>query len=255
MGYWTRIATEHQAINEMMQIQNELLKRLKMAKGVNIVHLGNLLNFWRDFLDNEHMSWEEEIAFALFRKMNHSLVDKLQGDHEKLRNNLTGLEETIKLLRQGTPHSGREYVQLGEEFAETMAGHLSRENTAFKELAAMSGDNFKMLDYPMPTGFRRQKLIGVFSVAEQLCTEYLEKQLALPDWPEEAAEEPTEGEVGEERLTEDHPAPLEANTDLVDAPVVEDTPKAPGVSDGFHDISIGNDSPSPSYGSDPGTES
>ncbi|NLW55061.1 MAG: hypothetical protein GX050_00315, partial [Firmicutes bacterium] len=194
MGYWTRIVTEHQAVNEMLQIQNELLNRLKMAKGVNIVHLGNLLSFWRDFLEQEHMSWEEEIAFALFRKMNHPLVDRLQGEHEQIRKKLAGLEETIKLLRQGKPYSGREYVRLGEEFAETMAGHLSRENAAFKELAAMSGDNLP-LEYPLPTGFRRQKLIGVFSVAEELCSEYLEKQFTLPEWPEEEVPEPNAGEA------------------------------------------------------------
>ena len=107
--------------------------------------------------------------------MNHPLVDRLQGEHEQIRKKLAGLEETIKLLRQGKPYSGREYVRLGEEFAETMAGHLSRENAAFKELAAASGDNLP-LEYPLPTGFRRQKLIGVFSVAEELCSEYLEKQ-------------------------------------------------------------------------------
>lgn len=197
MGYWIRIVTEHQAVNEMLQIQNELLNRLKMAKGVNIVHLGNLLSFWRDFLEQEHMSWEEEIAFAFFRKINHPLVDGLQRDHDQLRNNLAGLEETIKLLRQGKPHSGREYVRLGEEFAETIAGHLSRENAVFKELAAMGGESSSLLEYPLPTGFRRQKLIGVFSVAEELCQEYLEKQFTHPDWPEERTPELTEAEASD----------------------------------------------------------
>jgi len=193
----------------MLQIQNELLNRLKMAKGVNIVHLGNLLSFWRDFLEQEHMSWEEEVAFAFFRKINHPLVDGLQRDHERIRNSLAGLEGTIKLLRQGKPHSGREYVRLGEEFAETMAGHLTRENAAFKELAAMSGEDLASLKYPLPTGFRRQKLIGVFSVAEDMCQEYLEKQCTLPDWLEESTPEPAEAEKSD-RLEE--PELLEATT-------------------------------------------
>ncbi|HBG16175.1 MAG TPA: hypothetical protein DDW93_05290 [Firmicutes bacterium] len=204
MGYFKRLIVEHQIVNEMLCVQNELIKRLKMAKGVNVVHLDNLLSFWRDFLEQEHMSWEEEVAFAVFRKINHPLLDKMLGEHERLKSYLLNLEETMKLLRKGRPHSGREFTKWGEEFAETVAEHLSKENSVFKELAVNSGEKVENVEYPVPEGIRQEKLMRLFSVAEKLCQEYLGKPASLPIFQEETNEEPMEEEVYKEKAITNH---------------------------------------------------
>ncbi|NLY91012.1 MAG: hypothetical protein GX081_05335 [Firmicutes bacterium] len=177
MEYLARMVLEHQGINELLQVQRELLERLKKAKGVNIVHLNNSLAFWRDFLEQEHMSWEEEFAFAAFRKFNHSLPDRLQGEHERIRTALAQLEATLKQLKSGRPRSGREYVKWGEELVETVADHIARENAVLRELAVDGPATEAVLD--LPEGPRRERINHLVQIAEELCREYLQKGTAL----------------------------------------------------------------------------
>ena len=196
MEYFARIALEHQGIKELLQVQKELLERLNKAKGVNIVHLDNLLYFWRDFLEQDHMSREEEFAFAAFRKLNHSLPERLQGDHEQIRASLGKLEATIKLLRNGRPHSGREYAKWGEELTETVMAHMARENTALREVATDEAEAAAILS-AQPERLASEKFNQLLQVAEDLCQEYLQKPTALHALslpaeaaPDETAEEP-----------------------------------------------------------------
>lgn len=195
MEYLARIALEHQGIKELLQVQGEILERLNKAKGVNIVHLDNLLYFWRDFLEQDHMSQEEEFAFAAFRKLNQSLPERLQGDHERIRASLGKLEATIKLLRNGRPHSGRDYVKYGQELAETVMDHMARENTALRELARKETETEAVIGV-QTKGLPTAKLNQLLQMAEDLCQEYLQKPTALhalslpaEGAPDEAVEE------------------------------------------------------------------
>ena len=204
MEYLARITLEHQGIQEMLQVQKELSERLKKAKGVNIVHLDNTLRFWRDFLAQEHMSWEEEFAFALFRKLNHGLPERLQDDHERIKAALAKLEATIKPLRSGRPHSGREFVRWGEELAETVIDHLARENTALLELKEQGESEQNMEFQPdRPPWGRVKQLV---QVADELCQEYLQKPSVLRTLQEDTVA--VEEAEAEERSLE--PAPAEA---------------------------------------------
>lgn len=177
MEYLARITLEHQGIQEMLQVQKELNERLKKAKGVNIVHLDNTLRFWRDFLAQEHMSWEEEFAFALFRKLNHGLPERLRDDHERIKAALAKLEATIKPLRSGRPHSGREFVRWGEELAETVTDHLARENTALLELKGQ-GELGPDLEF-QPESSPWDRIKQLVQVADELCQEYLQRPSPL----------------------------------------------------------------------------
>ncbi|MBA2132855.1 hemerythrin domain-containing protein [Capillibacterium thermochitinicola] len=177
MEYLARITLEHQGIQEMLQVQKELNQRLKKAKGVNIVHLENTLRFWRDFLAQEHMSWEEEFAFALYRKLNHGLPERLQGDHERIKAALAKLEATIKPLSSGRPNAGREFVRWGEEFTATVTDHLARENTA---LLALKGQGETGQDLGgQPEDAPWDRLRQLVQVADELCQEYLQRPSAL----------------------------------------------------------------------------
>ena len=208
MEYLARIALEHQGIQQMLQVQRELLERMKKAKGVNIVHLNNLLAFWRDFLNQEHMNWEEEFAFAAFRKLNHSLPDRLQGEHEQIRASLAKLEATMRLLRSGRPHSGREYVQWGEELTETVEDHLARENTALRELSLSGLEMEAVQDHPSE-GPSAERMNHLVTIAEELCQEYLQKETALRPLYREAKSASaevgpqTDDAVGDLTLTEE----------------------------------------------------
>ncbi len=202
MEYFVRVSIEHRAIDEMLCVQNELIKRLKTAKGVNVLHLDNLLGFWRDFLEREHMKIEEEIAFAMFRKIKHPLIDRIEGDHNQIIVALRKLETTMRLLKSGRPNAGREYTKLGEEFAETVANHLSIEDSAFKELAVMNGAEIEIPEYPIPTGLRVERLKRACKFSEELCQEYLGKGTCLPAFVEE------EEKIEEELLVENCPASL-----------------------------------------------
>jgi len=198
MEYLARINLEHQGISQLLQVQRDLLERLKKAKGVNIVHLANLLVFWRDFLEQEHLSWEEEFAFAALRKLNHSLPERLQGEHDRIRTQLARLEATMKQLRSGQPHSSREYVKWGEELVKTVGDHIAGENAAFQELS-VSGLAAEIV-FSRPAGADREKVNRLVPMAEELCREYLQQETALRPLQGETqpGEAPT-GPVREER--------------------------------------------------------
>src|SRR5690554_865698 len=166
----------------MLAVKKELLTKLAKARGVNLLHLEDVLRFWRDFFCREHLAAEEEFLFKLLYEMNHPALEALAAEHKKLQQNLDELEQISKKLRVGKPNSGREFFEAGEKFVTFLERHLNKENSIFAELV-LNKTQQELFAAPFPSEEELSGLTGLFSLLDHLSQEYLGKEYKVT-WPE-----------------------------------------------------------------------
>lgn len=175
MDYLTRAEYEHEALRVMLAVKKELLTRLAKARGVNLLHLEDVLRFWRDFFCRKHLAAEEEFLFKLLYQVNHPALEGLAVEHERLQQNLDELEQISKKLRVGKPNSGREFFEAGEKFIASLENHLNKENSIFAELV-LNKTETDWSAVPFYPEEELTKLTGIFSLLDNLSREYLGKE-------------------------------------------------------------------------------
>src|SRR5690554_419283 len=166
----------------MLAVKKELLTKLAKARGVNLLHLEDVLRFWRDFFCREHLAAEEEFLFKLLYEMDHPALEALAAEHKKLQQNLDELEQISKKLRVGKPNSGREFFEAGEKFVTFLERHLNKENSIFAELV-LNKTQQELFAAPFPSEEELSGLTGLFSLLDHLSQEYLGKEYKVT-WPE-----------------------------------------------------------------------
>src|SRR5690554_3001181 len=159
----------------MLAVKKELLTKLAKARGVNLLHLEDVLRFWRDFFCREHLAAEEEFLFKLLYEMDHPALEALAAEHKKLQQNLDELEQISKKLRVGKPNSGREFFEAGEKFVTFLERHLNKENSIFAELV-LNKTQQELFAAPFPSEEELSGLTGLFSLLDHLSQEYLGKE-------------------------------------------------------------------------------
>jgi len=218
MDYLTRAKYDHGALRMMLDVQKEILARLAKARGVNLIHLEEILRFWKEFLCREHLLAEEEFLFTALRRLDHPALAELVADHDQLCSSLKKLEEIAGELRAGKPNSGREFLETGRNFGMLLERHLNKENSIFAELTVKEHG---IAAYPRPLppeGLFR--LTRLFSLLNELAGEYLGREYDIAWLQVEKGKEPaTSGGTGEEspedkgETEEESPAGKEATVE------------------------------------------
>ncbi len=194
MDYLTRAEYEHEALRVMLAVQRELLTKLAEARGVNLLHLENVLRFWREFFCREHLAAEEEFLFEFLFELDRPAGEGLAADHERLRQNLDELERICNKLRMGIPNSGREFLAAGEKFIAALENHLHKENSLFAELVLEKTEP-EWPAGPFPPQEETARLTGLFSLLDNLSREYLGKEYKAA-WTERWQREETDRNGG-----------------------------------------------------------
>lgn len=174
MDYLTRAKYDHKALQMMLDVQEEILARLAKARGVNLLHLEDILRFWQEFFRREHLQAEEEFLFIALRRLEHPALTELAAEHEELCLSLEKLVAIAGKLRAGKPNSGREFLETGKSFARLLERHLNKENSIFAELTVKeyTGAGFSGPLSPED----RSRLTRLFSILNNLAGEYLGRE-------------------------------------------------------------------------------
>jgi hemerythrin-like domain-containing protein len=174
MDYLTRAKYDHGALRMMLDIQKEILARLAKARGVNLLHLEEILRFWEEFFCREHLTAEEEFLFDTLRRLEHPALAELVAEHEELCLSIEKLKTIAGRLRAGKPNSGREFLETGNGFGLFLERHLNKENSIFTELTIKEYEGAGLPRLLSPETF--SKLTRLFSLLNNLAGEYLGKE-------------------------------------------------------------------------------
>lgn len=203
MDYLTRAKYDHEALRMMLDVKKELMARLAKARGVNLLHLENVLRFWQEFFCREHLPAEEEFLFAALRRLDHPVLTELAVEHEDLYSYLETLAEIAEKLRAGKPNSGREFLETGKNFSMLLERHLNKENSIFAELTMQEADyRFTDFDKSMPSE-ELSRLTRLFSLLNDLAGEYLGREYKTTWLDVEERDEPDTNKEEAEDLISD----------------------------------------------------
>ena len=174
MDYLTRAKYDHGALRMMLDVQKEILARLGKARGVNLLHLEDILRFWEEFFCREHLPVEEEFLFVVLRRLEYPVLTELAAEHEELCFSIEKLVTIAGKLRAGKPNSGREFLEAGNSFSLLLERHLSKENSIFAELTVKEYGSTDFSRSLSPEDLSR--LTRLFSLLNDLAGEYLGKK-------------------------------------------------------------------------------
>ncbi|NLZ44913.1 MAG: hypothetical protein GX894_08650 [Clostridia bacterium] len=174
MDYLTRAKYDHGALRMMLDVQKEILARLAKARGVNLLHLEDILRFWEDFFYREHLPAEEEFLFAALHRLEHPALRELTAEHEELCFSIEKLVAIAGKLRAGKPNSGREFLETGNSFGLLLERHINKENSVFAELTVKEYGTAGFPRLLSPEDLSR--LTRLFSLLNNLAGEYLGKE-------------------------------------------------------------------------------
>ncbi|HHU50943.1 MAG TPA: hypothetical protein GXZ36_03905 [Firmicutes bacterium] len=149
MDYLTRLRKEHEFLQMVGLIFQELIRRLGTGKAVNLVDLEDIYRLCREYLVTQHLSSEEEHVFTRLRAEHHPSAARMSQAHEEIKSSIGKMGEIIGELRLGRPNSGKELVRTGEGFLWLLKTHLREEDRILTQLeSAETNHNASLRDIP-----------------------------------------------------------------------------------------------------------
>ena len=225
MDYLTRAKYDHRALRMMLDVQDEILTRLAKARGVNLLHLEEILRFWKEFFCREHLPAEEEFLFIALRRLEHPVLTELAAEHEELCFSLEKLAAIAGELRSGKPNSGRKFMETGRNFGLLLERHLNKENSIFAELTVKE---YGAADFARPLSPEDlSRLTRLFSLLNDLAGEYLGREYDTAWLQVEGRKEPVaDRKAAEETQANTEEAAEENKEEAYERATAEGAPEA-----------------------------
>lgn len=134
-----QLKNEHEGVNLMLDILEEISRRLEKSEQVDPQHLAQILEFLQVFVDKCHHSKEEELLFPAMEEVG---IPKERGpigmmllDHDQGRGYIKGLKEAIGRYEVGDEKSGAAIVENAQNYISLLRAHIDKENNILYMLA------------------------------------------------------------------------------------------------------------------------
>jgi hemerythrin-like domain-containing protein len=134
-----QLKAEHEGINLMLGILDEICGRIESDKTVNLQHVEGILEFLRVFVDQCHHGKEEEILFPVLESVgipkDGGPIGQMLIEHEQGRH-LVG--EMTRTLPTGTTEewaSARSFCETSRKYIDLLTQHILKENQMLFEMA------------------------------------------------------------------------------------------------------------------------
>lgn len=174
MDYLTKLRQEHEFLQMVRLIFQELIRRLRTGKAVNLVDLEDVYRLCREYLVTQHLSSEEAHVFSRLRAEHHPSAARMSQAHEEIKRSIGKIGETIEELRLGRPNSGKKLVKAGESFLWLLETHLREEDQILAQLVDAEINSFQ--DIPKTAG---ERLGESWVLLQRLALEYTGKEFVL----------------------------------------------------------------------------
>ncbi|MFQ5664300.1 MAG: hemerythrin domain-containing protein [Terriglobia bacterium] len=156
----TVLRTEHDAILRMLDVAEEVARRLQGGERVPPETLTGLREFFRLFADRCHHGKEEDLLFPLLEKKGLARaggpIGVMLAEHEKGRALVRQMAEAAEAYGHGAGTAGRRWADAAHGYAGLLREHIDKENNVLFVMAE------KLL-----TDTEQSKLAAAFESAEE----------------------------------------------------------------------------------------
>lgn len=134
-----QLTDEHKSIKLMLNILEEICKRLESGEKVDLDHLDRIVEFIKVFADRCHHSKEEDL---LFPAMEEAGVPKEGGpigvmltEHDYGREYVRGISQAISKYRSGDTEASVDIVKNAKGYIELLTQHIYKEDNILYPIA------------------------------------------------------------------------------------------------------------------------
>jgi hemerythrin-like domain-containing protein len=144
----------------MLDITEEVTRRLDRGESVSPETLTELLEFFRVFADRYHHGKEEDLLFPLLEKKGlpkfGGPTGVMRAEHEQGRALIKQMAEAAQAYQDRTAGSAARWAEAARSYAALLHTHIDKENNVL----------FKMADHLL-SGAEQQELANAFDRAEE----------------------------------------------------------------------------------------
>ena len=123
---------EHQGILKMLDVTEEVARRLAAGEPVAPEKLANLLEFFRLFADRCHHGKEEDLLFPLLQEKGlpraGGPIGVMLAEHDQGRALVKQMAEAAESYTSGAPGAGRRWAEAARGYGALLRGHIGKEN-------------------------------------------------------------------------------------------------------------------------------
>ena len=130
---------EHKGILKMLDVTEEVARRLDAAQQVAPEKLASLLEFFRLFADRCHHGKEEDLLFPLLQEKGMSRTSGPLGvmlaEHDQGRSLVKQMAEASEAYKTGATEAGNRWAEAGRRYCALLRGHIDKENNVLFVMA------------------------------------------------------------------------------------------------------------------------
>ncbi len=154
-----QLKEEHQGIKLMLDIREEVCRRMDAGKDADLADLDRILEFLKVFVDKCHHAKEED---CLFPEMERTGVPRQGGpigvmlaEHESGRERIRGMSEAVEQLRRGDRSGAARFTENARGYIGLLRAHIDKEDGVLYPIADMRlspkqqqelGDRFEKIE-------------------------------------------------------------------------------------------------------------
>ena len=130
---------EHQGVRLMLDILDEICNRLQAGKQARAGQLGQIVEFFRIFVDKCHHAKEEDILFPEMEKAGVANkggpLGALLAEHEQGRGYVRNMGVAVAAYQAGDKTRGATIVALARQYSELLSRHIKKEDEVLYPMA------------------------------------------------------------------------------------------------------------------------
>jgi len=126
------LMAEHEAIQTMLKVLENLAKKLEDGEQVEIDHLRRALEFITGFADRCHHAKEEDLLFPAMEKagvpQQGGPIGVMLAEHEEGRNEVRAMKDAVGRLAQGEKRAGLDFARHARAYSSILNQHIFKED-------------------------------------------------------------------------------------------------------------------------------
>ena len=133
------LISEHNAVLVALQILEEVEGALAAGREEAALHLAQLLDFFKGFVDRCHHGKEEDVLFPELERRGvmreGGPIGVMLAEHEAGRVHIRVMSEGLERLQGGDPRATDEIHEHGRAYRDLLRAHINKENRILFPLA------------------------------------------------------------------------------------------------------------------------
>lgn len=134
-----QLKEEHRAIEVMLNILEEVSRKLEAGENVAPEHLDRILEFIRVFADGCHHGKEEDVLFPAMEEMgvprNSGPIGVMLTEHVLGRSYIAGMSAAIGGYKEGRRDASSRIVENARNYATLLPQHIFKEENILYQIA------------------------------------------------------------------------------------------------------------------------